>query len=146
MQNITLVGNVTADPRLFLSSEGKKPRVSFSLAIQEGSDENKRVHFVDVSAFGTLATNVAESVTKGMRVIVVGRLNTYKREVQIDGEPVGLTMVSFTAFQVGPDLNWAVARVAKVATERPAQAAEPAQPPARAAVAASAEAFDEDPF
>ncbi|MHB8318123.1 MAG: single-stranded DNA-binding protein [Acidimicrobiales bacterium] len=113
MNAIHFVGNLTADPKLIEGASGKV-RVSCSVAVNEGQGDDEKTHFVNVSAFGTLAENIAHSLTKGQRVVVVGRLNTYKREVEVDDQPVNLTMVSFTASAMGPDLRFARAKVSKV--------------------------------
>lgn len=114
MNNTSLVGNLTADPDLRFSSEGN-PRASFSLAINEGQGDNEVTHFVRVTAFGTLGENVAESLHKGVRVVVVGRINTYTSEFTLeDGSTKRVNNLAFTASAVGPDLRWARARVAKV--------------------------------
>jgi len=114
MNAIHFVGNLTADPKLVTGPSGK-PRASFTVAVNEGQDDNKQTHFVNVAAFGTLGENLAGSLTKGQRVVVIGRLNTYKKEVEIDGEVKNITMVGFNASAVGPDLRFATATVAKVA-------------------------------
>ena len=53
---------------------------------------------------------------------MVGRLNTYSKDVTIDGDDKSLTMVSFTASAIGPDLRWATAKVTKVVREGNADA------------------------
>lgn len=118
MNNTTFVGNLTADPKLVIGDTGK-PRATFTVAVNEGEQgsEHEKAHFINVTAFGTLGENLASSLSKGQRVIVAGRLNTYKKAVQIGGEDKELTMVSFTASAVGPDLRWAVAKVTKVVRE-----------------------------
>lgn len=114
MNNISLVGNITAQPELRFSQEGK-PRTSFTVAVNEGPKDNEITHFVRVTAFDSLAENLVDSLTKGLRVLVIGRLNTYRREVTLEGgETKAFTETSFTANAVGPDLRWARARVAKV--------------------------------
>ncbi len=123
MNQISFVGNLTADPAM--RATGKSARATFSVAVNEGSGDDERTHFVNCTAWGTLADNVASSLNKGNRVVVVGRINTYSKGVTIDGEEKNLTIMSVTASAVGPDLRWAVARVAKVAraTEQPADEA-----------------------
>ena len=107
MNSISLVGNLTGDPKLIFGDSGKA-RATFSVAVNEGQGETEKTHFVNVTAFGTLAENIADSLSKGQRVVVVGRLNTYSKDVTIDGDDKSLTMVSFTASAIGPDLRWAV--------------------------------------
>jgi len=119
MNAIHFVGNLTADPKLIEGASGK-PRATFTVAVNEGQGEDEKAHFVNVTAFGTLGENLAKSLVKGQRVIVAGRLNTYKKEVEIDGEVKNITMVNFTASAVGPDLRWARAKVAKVSNDRSA--------------------------
>lgn len=114
MNSISFVGNLTADPRLIAGKDGGKVRASFSVAVNEGQGDEERTHFINVTAWGTLAENLAESLHKGQRVVVVGRFNTYQRDVTIDGDDKSLTMVSVVATAVGPDLRWATAKVAKV--------------------------------
>jgi len=114
MNTTTFVGNLTADPKLIEGASGKM-RATFTVAVNEGQGEDERTHFLSVTAFGTLGENLAKSLTKGQRVIVSGRVNTYKKEVEIDGEAKSLTMTGFTASAAGPDLRFATAQVSKVA-------------------------------
>jgi single-strand DNA-binding protein len=116
MNSISFVGNLTADPKLIFGDSGKA-RATFSVAVNEGQGETEKTHFVNVTAFGTLAENITDSLSKGQRVVVVGRLNTYSKDVTIAGEDKSLTMVSFTASAIGPDLRWATAKVTKVVRE-----------------------------
>jgi single-strand DNA-binding protein len=118
MNSTTFVGNLTADPKLVVGESGKS-RATFTVAVNEGEQgsEHEKAHFLNVTAFGTLGENLANSLSKGQRVIVAGRVNTYKKAVQIGGEDKEITMVSFTASAVGPDLRWAVAKVTKVVRE-----------------------------
>ncbi len=114
MNNVSFVGNLTREVKLSYSGEKKTPIARFSVAVNEGTGDNEKTHFVSVTAFGTLAENLADSLRKGARVIVVGRLDTYSKAVVIDGEEKNLTMTNFIANAVGPDLRWAVAKVARV--------------------------------
>ena len=116
MNSTILVGNLTADPKLYVGDSGKK-RATFSMAINEGQGENERTHFVNLTAFDTLAENIVESFSKGMRVIVAARLNTYKQAVTINGEERQLTMVAYVATHAGPEIRFALAKVTKVTRE-----------------------------
>jgi len=139
MNKISFVGNLTRDPDLRTSSEGKH-RATFSVAINEGEGDNEKTHFVNVTAFGTLGENVAASLKRGQRVIVEGRLDTYKKTVQIDGEDKELTMTNYIASAVGPDLRWATAEVSKVVSNRSEEQFAGDEPAAPAAAPAEAEA------
>ena len=127
MNSISFVGNLTGDAKLIFGDSGKA-RATFSVAVNEGQGETEKTHFVNVTAFGTLAENIADSLSKGQRVVVVGRLNTYSKDVTIDGDEKSLTMVSFTASAIGPDLRWATAKVTKVVREGNAAAGEDSGP------------------
>ena len=116
MANIQIVGNLTADPKLY-GKKDETPRAVFTIAVNErprdGEEEGKS-HFLNCTAWGTLAENLVESLGKGTRVVATGRFNTYPKEVEIDGDEVNLTMTSFTVTAIGPDLRWATADVTKV--------------------------------
>lgn len=117
MNNVTLVGNLATEPELRFTQNGTES-CSMVVAINEKVGEDEKAHFVRVTAFGTLADNVVESLHKGQRVVVVGRLNTYSTEYELaDGSDRRVTHVSFTASAIGPDLRWARAKVAKVSRE-----------------------------
>ena len=117
LQNVTFVGNLGGDPVLRFSENGK-PRAAFSVAITEGQGDNEKTHWVDVTAFNSLAENVAASLAKGMRVVVVGRIDTYKREIDTTEGAKQITTVKFIAQEVSPSLVFARAKVTKVIREQ----------------------------
>ena len=117
LQNVTFVGNLGGDPVLRFSENGK-PRATFSVAITEGQGDTEKTHWVDVTAFNSLAENVAESLAKGMRVVVVGRIDTYKREIETTEGAKQVTTVKFIAQEVSPSLVFAHAKVTKVVREQ----------------------------
>jgi len=65
-----------------------------------------------VNAWRTLAENVAESLTRGTRVVVAGRLQMRSWETQ-EGDK--RTVVEIEADEIGPSLRWATAKVEKQA-------------------------------
>lgn len=104
MNNVTLQGNLTDVPEL--NVEGKSPRCSFTLAVNEryrdsnGEWQQGNAEFVPIVCWGQLAENVFASLTKGDRALVTGKLRirrdnekTYV-EVTADGVGHGLTFVS----------------------------------------------------
>jgi single-strand DNA-binding protein len=107
---LTVVGNVTRDPELRFTPGGMAV-ASFGLAWnkrrQDGEDE---VSFFDVTCFRNLAENVAESVTKGSRVVVFGALSQRSWENQ-EGEK--RSKVEIVADDVAPSLKWAAAEIRK---------------------------------
>src|SRR6478735_7743161 len=76
----TFVGNLAGDPKLITSRSGSE-RAVFSIALDEFSkDDDAPPVYVDVTVFSgrkdSFARNVAESLTKGKRVVVVARAST----------------------------------------------------------------------
>jgi single-strand DNA-binding protein len=105
---VTLVGNVTRDPELRFTSGGTAV-ASFGVAWNQRSQQGEdKAHFFDVSCWRELAENVAETVTRGMRVVVYGRLDYRSWESQ-NGEK--RTAVQIVADEVTPSLRWATAQV-----------------------------------
>ena len=119
LQSVTFVGNLGGNPVLRFSENGK-PRATFSVAITEGQGDNEKTHWVDVTAFNNLAENVSESLAKGMRVVVVGRIDTYKREIDTTEGTKQVTTVKFIAQEVSPSLVFCRAKVTKVIREQAA--------------------------
>lgn len=124
MQQVNLVGNLTADPKLYPSEEGKKPYARFSVAVNEKHGEQEATtDFYDITAFGTLPENLATSLHKGQRIIVQGHLHTWQEPYRTaDGQETHRNRIGITANAAGPDLTWAIARVAKVARSEQTQA------------------------
>ena len=119
LQSVTFVGNLGGNPVLRFSENGK-PRATFSVAITEGQGDNEKTHWVDVTAFNNLAENVSDSLAKGMRVVVVGRIDTYKREIDTTEGTKQVTTVKFIAQEVSPSLVFCRAKVTKVIREQAA--------------------------
>lgn len=111
---VTFVGSAGGDPELKFIESGKA-LASFSLAV--GQREKKGQEWVDgptmwvrVTAWGTLGENVAESITKGTRVIVAGR---YKMRTWKDKEGNERQSYEIDADAIGPDLRWSTAAVTR---------------------------------
>jgi single-strand DNA-binding protein len=112
---ITVVGNLTADPELRFIQSGaavvnftvaSTPR-TFDRATSEWKDGETL--FLRCSLWREAAENVAESLTKGMRVIVSGRL--VQRSFESSGEK--RTVVELQVDEVGPSLRYATAKVTR---------------------------------
>ncbi|MBT2427226.1 single-stranded DNA-binding protein [Streptomyces sp. ISL-112] len=112
---ITLVGNVVADPELRFTPSGaavanfrvaSTPR-TFDRTTNEWKDGDPL--FLGVSVWRQQAENVAETITRGMRVIVVGRLG--QRQYEKDGERK--SSYEIQADEVAPALKNATAKVTK---------------------------------
>ena len=107
---VTVVGNVTRDPELRFTQGGMAVAnfgVAWNKRKQDGEDE---VSFFDVSCFRQLAENVAESITKGARVVIYGTLSQRSWENQ-EGER--RSKVEIIADDVAPSLRWASAEIRK---------------------------------
>lgn len=106
---ITVVGSIT-EPELRFSQAGKAI-ATFNLArnsrVRDGDNwTDGEPTWFRVSAFGSIAENIAESLEKGSRVIVMGEMKTNAWEK--DGEK--RTSLEIIADAVGPDLRWATAK------------------------------------
>ena len=113
---LTLVGNLVDDPELRFTNGGaavasfrvaSTPR-TFDKASGEWKDGESM--FLTCSVWRTYAENVAESLTRGMRVIVQGRLKQRSFETR-EGEK--RTVFEIDVEEVGPALRSATAKVTK---------------------------------
>jgi single-strand DNA-binding protein len=116
MSQTVIVGNLTDDPELRYTPNGAavaKFRVAVNRRYKDsttGEWKDGDTSYFTVNAWRTLAENVAESLTRGANVIVVGRLQMRSWETQ-DGDK--RTVVEIEADEVGPSLRWATAKVEK---------------------------------
>lgn len=123
--SITIVGNITDDPELRFTPAGKAV-ANFTVAVnrrkKQGNEWVDELEgFFNCHAWGDMAENVAESLHKGSRVIVTGRLQQRSWETQ-DGSK--RTSVEIQVLDAGPSLRWAVATLGRVEREQPAAAAQ----------------------
>ena len=122
---VTLVGNITRDPELRYTAGGQAI-ATFGVAVnrrwqnRQPQAWEESTSFFDVVCWGDLGTNVADSLSKGDRVIVSGRLDQRSWETQ-DGEK--RSKIEVVADEVGPSVRWAVAKPEKTAkSSKPAHA------------------------
>lgn len=139
--SVTLVGNITRDPEVKYTTGGAAKAV-FGLAVnrrfQRNGEWEEQTSFFNVVCWRELAENVGQSLTKGARVVVNGRLEQRSWETD-DGEKRSVVEVS--ADEVGPSLRWATATVARNERKGGAPAA---TSPSPAPVAE--EGWGEEPF
>lgn len=114
---VTIVGNLTNDPELRFTPSGAAV-ASFTVAsstrvLDKQTNEWKDgdTVFMRCSVWRQYAENVAESLQRGMRVIVSGRLQQRSYETK-EGEK--RTVVECQVDDVGPALRYATAKVTKV--------------------------------
>jgi single-strand DNA-binding protein len=114
---ITVIGNLTADPELRFTPSGAAV-ANFTVAStprtfdrQSGEWKDGDALFLRCNVWRQAAENVAESLTRGMRVMVSGRLRQRSFETR-EGEK--RTVVELEVDEVGPSLRYATAKVNKV--------------------------------
>jgi single-strand DNA-binding protein len=111
--SVTVIGNITRDPELRATASGAAV-VGFGLAYsrryQKDNEWQEETSFFDVTAWNDLATNIANSLGKGDRVVVTGRIEQRTWETD-NGDK--RSKVDLVAEDVGPSLRWATASVTK---------------------------------
>ncbi|MDQ4116234.1 MAG: single-stranded DNA-binding protein [Actinomycetota bacterium] len=114
---ITVVGNLTADPELRFTPSGAAV-ANFTVAStprmfdrQSGEWKDGEALFLRCNIWRQAAENVAESLTRGARVVVQGRLRQRSFETR-EGEK--RTVVEMEVDEVGPSLRYATAKVNKI--------------------------------
>ena len=115
--SITLVGNLADDPELRYTPAGV-PVTTMSVAVnrrffdkEKNGFEEKLDGFFRVIVWRDYAENVAESLRRGNRVLVVGRLISRSYEDK-EGQTKYITEIE--ADEVCPTLRWATAKVTKM--------------------------------
>ncbi|WP_337004059.1 MULTISPECIES: single-stranded DNA-binding protein [unclassified Microbacterium] len=123
---ITVVGNLTADPELRFT-QGGVPVVNFTVAStariadrEAGGYKDGDKLFLRSVAWREMAEHIAASLTKGMRVIVQGRLR--QRPFQ-DREGNQRTAIELEVDEIGPSLRYATAQVTRAAVRTDGQGA-----------------------
>jgi single-strand DNA-binding protein len=111
---ITVVGNLTGDPELRFTPSGAAV-ANFTVAStprafdrQSNEWKDQETLFMRCSVWREAAENIAESLTRGNRVIVTGRLKSRSYETK-EGEK--RTVVELEVDEVGPSLRYATAKV-----------------------------------
>ena len=129
---ITLIGNLTADPELRYAKAGHAV-ANFTVASTPRTYDKQRNEWVDgealfmrCSLWRQPAENAVESLRKGMRVIVTGRL----RQRSFEDREGRRTVVEVDVDEIGPSLRYATAVVQRVqsgqqAQQQPRQQADP---------------------
>jgi len=115
---ITIVGNLTGDPELRIGGSGTG-WVSFTVASTQWKRngdawEEAGTSFYDVKAFKNLAENFTESLQKGDKVIVLGKIAQESWEK--DGEK--RSKMALTADEIGPALSKSAVDVQRISYTR----------------------------
>src|ERR1700722_11650386 len=149
--NITLVGNITRDPELRFTPAGQAT-ATFGLAVnrrwqnRQTQEWEEATSFFDVVCWREMAENAAESLARGSRVIVTGRLDQRSWETA-DGDKRSKGEVP--ADEIGPIMRWATAQVTKNERRGPGEGA--SGPPRATASKGASDAspgygYDDEPF
>ena len=155
--SVTVVGNVTRDPEMRYTAGGAA-NCTFGIAVnrrwmnRQTNEWEERTSFFNVVCWREMAENVSESLCKGARVVVTGRLEQRSWETE-NGEK--RSVVEIAADEVGPSLRWATATITK--NERRGgqgggggsgggQGGGGGGEPARTPAAPSGDDFGEEPF
>lgn len=137
---VTMTGNLTADPKLRFTTSGAAV-ANFTVASTPRTRDRQTNEwsdgepiFLDCTVWRRQAENVAESLTKGMRVIVAGRLRARSYD---DRDGNRRTVIEMDVDEVGPSLAWATCQVTRAGRGAPPAVPDPwagagqagAQPP-----------------
>ena len=108
---ITLVGNIVRDPELRFTANGKAV-ANFGIAVgrrfQVNGEWQEQTSFFNITAWGELGENAAASLSKGVRIVVTGRLEQREFTTR-EGDK--RTAIDVIADELGPSLRWATAQV-----------------------------------
>ena len=111
--SITIVGNLTRDPEIRYTPSGAA-KASFGVAVsrrwqnRQSQEWVEQTSFFNVVCWREMAENVSESLGKGARVVVTGRLEQRSWETE-NGDK--RSVVEIIADEVGPSLRFATAKI-----------------------------------
>lgn len=111
----SVTGNITTDPELKFTNQGLAV-LNFTVAdnYKRNKDADEEVTFIAVTLWGTLAENFSNSISKGNRVFVEGRVTQQNWETE-SGEK--RSRLNLTADSAGPDLRFHTAVPEKAQTK-----------------------------
>jgi single-strand DNA-binding protein len=125
---VTIVGNLTDDPELRYTPNGAAV-ATFTVAVnrrtrdESGQWQDGETSFFKCNVWRQQAENVAESLNKGTRAIVVGRLRQRSWETP---EGQKRTVIEIEVESAGPSLEWSKASVTKTPRENAGSTGAPA--------------------
>ena len=113
--HVSIVGNLTRDPELRFTPTGQAT-AGFGVAVnrrwqnRQTQEWEEATSFFDVVCWGQLAENAAQSLSKGSRVLVSGRLDQRSWET---AEHERRSKIEITADEIAPSLRWATAVITR---------------------------------
>jgi single-strand DNA-binding protein len=125
--HVSIVGNLTRDPELRFTPSGQAT-ATFGVAVnrrwqnRQTSEWEEATSFFDVVCWAQLAENAAQSLTKGTRVLVSGRLDQRSWETP---EHERRSKIEITADEVAPSLRYATASITRNERRTPETAGAP---------------------
>jgi single-strand DNA-binding protein len=115
--HVTITGNLTDDPDLRYSPNGHAVanfRLAVTARVKDGDTwKDGETSFFRINVWRQLAEHVAESLTKGDRAVVIGRLKSRSWETP-EGDK--RSVVEVEADEVAPSLRWAIAKPERAAS------------------------------
>jgi single-strand DNA-binding protein len=120
---VTLVGNVTRDPELRFTPSGQAV-ATFGLAVnrrwqnRQSNEWEEQTSFFDVKCWAQMAENVGESLHRGARVVVSGRLEQRSWETEQGDKR---SKVEVVADEIAPSRRWATVEITKNERSQPGQ-------------------------
>lgn len=143
---VTLVGNCTRDPELRFTASGQA-KATLGIAVsrrwqnRQTQEWEEATSFFNVVVWGAMGEQASESLPKGCRIIVTGRVEQRSWETDA-GEK--RSVVEIVADEIGPSLKWATAVVSR--TERQTGGGTGNRPASGAASGGGEYEFNEEPF
>ena len=120
---VTVIGNVTRDPELRFTPSGQAV-ATFGLAVnrrwqnRQNNEWEEQTSFFDIKCWAQMAENVGESLHRGARVIVSGRLEQRSWETEQGDKR---SKVEVVADEIAPSLRWATVEITKNERREPGQ-------------------------
>ena len=111
---VTVIGNTTREPEIKFTANGVAYAtfgIAWNRKYQRNGEDVEEVSFFDVICWQSLAENVGESIGKGTRVVVVGRLDFQSWDDQESGQK--RNKVKIVADEVSPSLRWSSVEVTR---------------------------------
>jgi single-strand DNA-binding protein len=113
--HVTITGNLTADPELKFTPNGAAVanfRIAVTTRVRDGNAwRDGETSFFRINAWRQLAQHVTDSLSKGDRAVVIGRLRSRSWETP-EGEQ--RSVIEIEADEVAPSLKWAIAKPERI--------------------------------
>jgi single-strand DNA-binding protein len=114
--HVTVAGNLTADPELRFTTNGAAVanfRIAVTTRVRDGNTwRDGETSYFRVNAWRQLAQHVTDSLSKGDRAVVIGRLRSRSWETP-EGEQ--RSVIEIEADEIAPSLKWAIAKPERAA-------------------------------